>query len=67
MKPVKIIGGLFVLAVLAFVVKVFVLVPDEFKAGAQAVASCPGGAFDKSAVVFDAITICATNTSLRGY
>ena len=60
MKPVKIIGGLFVLAVLAFAVKVFVLVPDEFKAGAQAVASCPGGAFDKSAVVFDAITICAT-------
>ena len=61
MRLLKIIGSAALLAVIALLINLFVLVPGEFRAGDQAVANCPGNMFDKSAVVFDVLTICATS------
>lgn len=60
MRLLKVIGSVVLLAVIAIAIKLFVLVPDEFRAGDQAVAHCPGDSFDKSAIVFDVLTLCAT-------
>lgn len=60
MRLLKIIGGVVLLAVIAISIKLFVLVPDEFRAGDQALAHCPGDSFDKSATVFDVLTLCAS-------
>ena len=60
MRLLQIIGNVLLLAVIAIAIKLFVLVPDEFRAGDQAVANCPGDSFDKSASVFDVLTLCAT-------
>ena len=60
LRLLKIIGSVLLLAVIAISIKLFALVPDEFRAGDQAVANCPGDSFDKSATVFDVLTLCAT-------
>ncbi len=44
-----------------FLLKLFVFVPKEFQPQANAVSHCPSDVFDKSAVVFDVLTICATS------
>ena len=60
-RLLKITGSVALLAVPAVLIKLFVLVPDAFRAGDRVLADCPGSSFDKSATVFDVLTICATN------
>lgn len=59
-KNIKI--TLWILSILAIwmYVKVFIFIPDEFKDQAHAVQNCPSEMFDKSSIIFDAITICGT-------
>ncbi|WP_052245288.1 hypothetical protein [Halocynthiibacter namhaensis] len=61
MKTLKIILGIVVVVVAVIVMKLFVFVPAEFKPQANAVENCPSNIFDKSAVVFNSLTICGTS------
>ena len=54
-----VLGGVLLASILMTIGK-FVSELYEFRAGDQAVAHCPGDSFDKSAIVFDALTLCAT-------
>lgn len=59
-KYAVIICWVIAVTILAVVLKMFVFLPDEFKPQEKYVTNCPTKMFDKSALVFDAITFCGT-------
>ena len=60
-KILKVLWVLVVLGLIFILAKLFVFVPNEYKDQEDAVANCPTKIFDKSAVIFDSLTICATS------
>lgn len=62
MKPILWTLGIAAVGVIAFVgLRATILAPAEFRAQSQPAPACPDPMFDKSAVVFDVLTICGTS------